>query len=89
MGQEYNAFDKDISIVTFYFPRHTAIELVKTPKMSIIDFLSQVGGILGLCVGISLISAMEFVYWMSVKMIRRIKEMYKQRMSTTRLSPVF
>ena len=40
-SDHYNAFERDISIATFYFPRHTAIELVKSPKMSIVDFLSQ------------------------------------------------
>ena len=38
----YNAFENDISVATFYFPRHTATELVKAPKMSMLDFLSQV-----------------------------------------------
>lgn len=43
----YNAFDRDIAVATFFYPRHTATELVKAPKMSTLDFMSQVGGILG------------------------------------------
>jgi len=79
----------DISIATFYFPRHTALELVKTPKMSIIDFLSQVGGILGLCVGISLISAMEFMYWLSIKIVQKSQAIIKKRMAATPVSSFF
>jgi hypothetical protein len=71
----YNAYQKDISVATFYFPRHTALELVKTPKMSTVDFLSQVGGIIGLCVGISLISFIEIIYWLSVKLANKTKKM--------------
>ena len=73
--ESYNAFQKDISVATFYFPRHTALELVKTPKMSMVDFLSQVGGIIGLCVGISLISFIEIIYWLSVKLANKTRKM--------------
>ena len=76
-AEAYNAFDRDIAAATFYFPRHTALELVKTPKMSIVDFLSQVGGILGLCVGISLISAIEIIYWLSIKLANKTSKIYK------------
>lgn len=69
--EKYNAFEKDIAAATFYFPRHTALELVKAPKMSALDFLSQVGGILGLCVGISLTSVIEVIYWTSFGLAKR------------------
>ena len=43
-------------------------------------FLShQVGGILGLCVGISLISAVEILYWMSVKLANHTTKICKQK----------
>ena len=42
VDRSYNAFEKDIAVATFFFPRHTATELVKAPKMSTLDFLSQV-----------------------------------------------
>jgi hypothetical protein len=41
LDRSYNAFDKDIAVATFFFPRHTATELVKAPRMSLLDFLSQ------------------------------------------------
>ena len=74
--KSYNAFEKDILSATFYFPRHTAMELVKTPKMSILDFLSQVGGILGLCVGISLTSVIEVIYWLSFNLADKTSKLF-------------
>ncbi len=35
-------------------------------------FLSELGGIFGLCLGCSLISFLEVVYWLGIKMIARI-----------------
>lgn len=74
--KKYNAFEKDIAAATFYFPRHTAMELVKAPKMSVLDFLSQVGGILGLCVGISLTSVIEAIYWAAFTFAQRAAKIF-------------
>ena len=79
----YNAFEKDISTATFYFPRHTAMELVKAPKMTVLDFLSQVGGILGLCVGISLTSVIEIIYWLSFNLAGKTKQLCYMRQAST------
>jgi hypothetical protein len=79
VNKSYNAFEKDISTATFYFPRHTAMELVKAPKMSILDFMSQVGGILGLCVGISLTSVIEIIYWLSFTLADKTSKLLKMR----------
>jgi hypothetical protein len=47
--------------------------------MSVVDFLSQVGGILSLCVGISLISAIEIIYWLSMKLATQTTKICKQK----------
>ena len=36
--------------------------------MTFIKFLSEMGGIFGLCLGCSLISGLEVVYWLGFKM---------------------
>ncbi len=68
----HNAYEKDIALVTFFFESSTAFEYVRQPRMTIIDFISQLGGLLGLCMGFSFISAVEIAYWFTIKMARRI-----------------
>ena len=37
--------------------------------MTVWDFISNIGGLLGLCAGISIISCAEIIYWLVLKMI--------------------
>ena len=62
----YDAYENDIAVATFYFPRHTATELVSAPSLTPVGFVSQVGGLLGLCLGFSLISGIEILYWFTI-----------------------
>ena len=39
--------------------------------MTIIDFISSLGGVFGLFLGFSLISFVEILYWFCVVMLRR------------------
>ena len=66
IDQDYNAYKQDIAVATFYFPKHVAKELVRSPSMSTFDYVSQVGGLLGLCLGCSLISLIEIIYWLII-----------------------
>ena len=38
--------------------------------MTWVGYLSQVGGLLGFCIGFCLVSAVELLYWFIVKMAR-------------------
>ena len=40
--------------------------------MTWLDFISSLGGICGLCLGVSFISVIELVYWFTLRLIRRI-----------------
>ena len=40
--------------------------------MGMIDFVSQIGGLFGLCLGFSAISFIELFYWMSIRLCRNI-----------------
>ena len=44
------------------------MEFIRDIFTSDIDFISNMGGILGLCMGISFISGFELVYWFTIKM---------------------
>ena len=69
----YDAYEKDVAIANFYFQSSTCFEFVRQPRMTIIDFISSVGGLLGLCMGISFVSAVELVYWLTVKLAKNIQ----------------
>eukprot|EP00095_Tigriopus_kingsejongensis_P010138 maker-scaffold75_size407189-snap-gene-3.16 protein:Tk10138 transcript:maker-scaffold75_size407189-snap-gene-3.16-mRNA-1 annotation:"pickpocket protein 28-like" len=60
---QYDAYDKDIAVVNFYFETTSVFEFKRQARMTIIDFASQVGGFLGLCIGFSICSAFEIFYW--------------------------
>ena len=64
----YNAFEKDIAVANFYFESTTCIEFIRDVTTTYTDFFSNVGGILGLCMGISCISGIELIYWFAVRM---------------------
>ena len=40
--------------------------------MTVIDFISSVGGLFGLCLGFSLISFFEIVYWFVIRLGRNM-----------------
>ena len=43
-------------------------EFERLKKMTWLDFISNMGGVCGLCLGISFVSVIEFIYWFSVKL---------------------
>ena len=38
-------------------------------RMTVFDLISNIGGLLGVCAGISILSCVEIIYWMLLKMI--------------------
>ena len=47
----YDAYEDDIAVVNFYFDTPTVFEYIRAPSMTWTGFLSQVGGLMGLCLG--------------------------------------
>ena len=41
-------------------------------RMTVVGFISSIGGLFGLCLGFSLVSLYEIFYWFVVKLGRRI-----------------
>ena len=72
-NQGYDAYEKDIAMVTFFFESSNALEFFRQPKTSVIEFISQFGGLLGLCMGFSFISVVELIYWMTLKFFRNLR----------------
>ena len=68
----YDAYQKDIAMVTFFFESPTIMEYSRQVKMTLIGYISQMGGLLGLCLGFSLISLVEIIYWFTIRMIKNM-----------------
>ena len=63
-----------MTIVVFYtlmFISHSS-EFERSQRMTWLDFISSLGGICGLCLGISFISVIELVYWITLRLFRRV-----------------
>ena len=68
----YDAFTRDISIVNFYFSRPTVTQFKRAERLTWTDYISQIGGLLGLALGFSIISAVEIIYWVTIRLGRNI-----------------
>ena len=64
----YNAFEKDIAILNLYFGKDTVPEYETNERMTVWDFISNIGGLLGLCAGVSILSCAEIIYWFILRM---------------------
>ena len=66
----YDAFEKDIGILRIFFSEKKILKYVTKNRMSNFDFLSQIGGGLGLAMGISIISVIEVIYWFAFRLFK-------------------
>jgi len=51
--------------------------------MTVVDYISQMGGLLGLFIGFSFISGIELVYWMTIRMGRNVQRKTVAKMDVT------
>ena len=75
----YDAYTNDIAIVNFYFDKSTVLLYKRNQRMTEIDFISQMGGLLGLGIGCSFISIIELLYWMTIRFGRNASESKKKK----------
>lgn len=66
----YDAYQKDIALVTFFFESTTVFEYSREVRMTTIQYISQMGGLLGLCMGFSFISFIEILYFLTFRCFR-------------------
>ena len=71
-NSKYDAYEKDIAMVTFFFETPTLFEYTREERMTLIQYISQIGGLLGLCLGFSFISGVEIIYWMTIRLFRNM-----------------
>lgn len=65
----YQAYNQDIGMVNFYFERASVLQFKRALRMTMIDYISQIGGLLGLGIGFSLISGVEMIYWITLRLV--------------------
>ena len=70
--KSYDAYDKDIAMVTFFFETNTVFEFSRDMRMTMVGYISQMGGLLGLWMGFSFISAVEILYWCTIRLTRNM-----------------
>ena len=68
----YDAFENDIGVVNFYFDKSTVLEFKRAQRMKTEDYISQMGGLIGLGIGFSFVSAVEIIYWITIRLIYNI-----------------
>ena len=68
----YNAYEKDIAMVNFYFDKSSILQYIRQERMTKVDYISQIGGLLGLFMGISFISGIELIYWATFRLARNM-----------------
>ncbi len=67
----YDAFDKDIAMVHIIFKKSTLVQMGSQRTMTWIDYFSQVGGILGLLLGMGFVSFIELI-WLFARMFLEV-----------------
>ena len=72
MNPYYDAFEKDIGLINVFFDVKEVTRYVKINKKSYSDFVYQIGGSLGLFLGISILSVVEVIYWFVFRFLGRM-----------------
>ena len=70
----YRAYSQDIGMVNFYFQQSSVLQFKRALRMTTIDYISQIGGLLGLGIGFSLVSAVEIVYWLTLRFVDNLRQ---------------
>ena len=78
MHPTYDAFKQDIAMVNFHFDKTSGLQFKRAPRLTLLDFISQMGGLLGLGIGFSLVSGAEIIYWLTIRLFLNFKT-YNER----------
>ena len=62
LSQDYEAYEKDIAVLKVFFDSTTVMLYETQPTQSWIDYFSAVGGALGLCIGLSIMTVIEIIW---------------------------
>ena len=63
LEHKYDAYEKDIASVEIFFDVPSVILFNSEQRQTWISFFSSIGGILGLCIGVSIVSFVEIIWF--------------------------
>jgi hypothetical protein len=72
LTKDYDAYEKDIAVLEVFFDTSTVMKFQSQKSQSWLDYLSSVGGALGLCIGLSIITVVELV-WLCLRIAGQCK----------------
>jgi hypothetical protein len=58
----YDAYNTDIALVQIFFSKSTVFQMGSQPRQTWIDYFSNVGGLLGLVLGMGIVSFIELIW---------------------------
>lgn len=64
MFNRSNVHVTNVGQINFFVEQATTLQVTMTATITIIDMISNIGGTLGLFCGFSILSGVEFFYWM-------------------------
>ena len=64
---------QDIAVLEVFFEATTAIQFSTYATQTWVDYFANVGGLLGLCIGLSIVTIVELA-WLGMKLVWRTKE---------------
>jgi len=70
-SKEYDAFEDDIAVVSIFFEPSAIFLYGSKPSQTWLDFFSSIGGLLGLCIGFSIITVIE-LFWLCIQIISHL-----------------
>ncbi len=70
LEKTYEAYEKDMAVVQVFFRKSAVFRMGSQPTMTWINFFSNVGGLLGLVLGMGIISVVELV-WLCLRLVSR------------------
>ncbi len=73
---EYNDssyVENNLAVMHVYFKNLHFMQHNRGELFGPVDFVSNIGGLLGLCMGFSAISAVEFIYYFTMRLLLNVK----------------
>jgi hypothetical protein len=67
LKSNYDAYEKDIATLQVYFNNPAIFLFESDQRQTWVEFLSTIGGLLGLCIGLSLVTFIE-LFWLGVSL---------------------
>ena len=62
IDRQYDAFENDIAVLQVFFDSPTVVQFTTSHSKTWLDFISAVGGNVGLFIGFSIVTVVEFVW---------------------------